>query len=71
MTITLHLKRENFLTDLKTLKTIFQAVLPELIHHLRSFLKPLTISSSEFTKGNISIQVTPEEFELIISFDED
>jgi len=65
MTITLHLKQENILTDLKTLQAIFQAGSPELVQGLRSFLQPLTISSGEFTRGNISIQVTPEEFALI------
>lgn len=70
MTITLNLQKETLLKDLQTLQTIFNAGLPELVKPLSKFMKPLNISSSEFTRDNIQIQVTLDEFALIGTYNE-
>lgn len=64
MTITLYLQKETLLRDLQTLVHILQKNI-ENLEALRKYYEPLNISSSEFTVGNVSIQVTPEEFALI------
>lgn len=69
MTITLYLQNKTLLRDLETLRIIFQYK-PEAFNELREYYKPLNISSSEFTIGNICIQVTPEEFALIGIFNQ-
>jgi hypothetical protein len=65
MTITLYLQKETLLRDLQTLQQIFNAGSPELVEPLSKFIQPLNISSNEFTRDNVIIQVTPEEFALI------
>lgn len=64
MTITLYLQKETLLRDLQTLQTLFTYSI-EIVDKLRGHYEPINISSSEFTVGNVSIQVTPEEFALI------
>jgi hypothetical protein len=64
MTITLYLQKETLLRDLQTLQVIFQYTV-EVVEKLRTHYEPLNISSTEFTVGNVTIQVTPEEFALI------
>lgn len=64
MTITLYLQKETLLRDLATLLIIFQVKLNS-VEELRKYYEPLNISLSEFTKDNVIIQVTPEEFALI------
>jgi hypothetical protein len=65
MTITLYLQKETLLRDLQTLQQIFNAGSPKLVEPLSKFIQPLNISSNEFTRDNVIIQVTPEEFALI------
>ena len=65
MTITLYLQKETLLRDLQTLQAIFQYTNVEVVDKLRTHYEPLNISSSEFMRDCISIQVTPEEFALI------
>ena len=66
MTITLYLYKETILKDLVTLKTIFDAGIPELANPLSGFLQNINISTDPKPGFNaIAIQVTPEEFALI------
>jgi hypothetical protein len=65
MTITLYLQKETLLRDLETLKGVFNAKQPEVVQSIRNYLPSLNISSSEFTRDNVIIQVSPEEFALI------
>ena len=67
MTITLYLQKENLLRDLATLHHIFKTTI-EVVEKLRSHYEPLNISSNEFTRDNVIIQVTLEEFALIRIF---
>ena len=64
MTITSHLQKGTLLRDLQTLQHIFQLDI-ETIDKLRKHYEPLNISSTEFTRDNVTIQVTPEEFAKI------
>lgn len=65
MTITLYLQKETLLRDLQTLQYIFQHNNIEVVERVRKHYEPLNISSNEFTRDCMTIQVTPEEFALI------
>jgi len=67
MTITLYLQKETLLRDLATLQHIFQMNI-ESVEVLKKHYQPLGISSTEFSRNCITIQVTPEEFALIGAF---
>lgn len=64
MTITLYLQKETLLRDLATLQALFNFSV-EMVDKLRGNYTPLNISSNEFTRDNVIIQVTPTEFALI------
>lgn len=70
MTVTLYLNKITLLRDLQTLKTIFEDDEPEMIEEMRGHLHPLNISSEPFTRNNVVINVTMEEFALIGIFNE-
>lgn len=66
MTITLYLYSKTLLRDLQTLLVIFKMETSKEVEDLKSFYKPLNISTQKSTKEEIvAIQVTPTEFALI------
>ena len=69
MTITLYLRKQNLLSDLQVLRAIFDAGKPEFVEPLIGFLNPLKILTDYVdNRAWVEIQVTPEEFALIVFY---